>query len=281
MSPLTDESLAWLAPRIRAWGFDVIELPVETVGDWDPSRTADLLAEWSLGATTCAVMPETRSLVHADRQTVSMTQQYLKACVDAAARIGAGCVAGPIYSPVGSTWLMDSGERSALIEELTEALRPVADYAGERGVRLGLEPLNRYETSFINTVEQALEVVDLLDSDACGVALDTFHMNIEEKDLPAAVRSAAGRIAHVQVCGNDRGAPGSDHIDWPGIAGALGDAGYDGPLCIESFTAENRTIARAAAIWRPLAPTQDQLATDGLAFLRRLSTGDERGKEAS
>lgn len=281
MSPLTDESLAWLAPRISAWGFDVIELPIETVGDWDPSRTADLLAELSLGATTCAVMPESRSLVHADRQTVALTQQYLRACVDAAARIGAGSVAGPIYSPVGSTWLMGRGERSALIDELTEALRPVADYAGERGVRLGLEPLNRYETSFINTVEQALEVVDLLDSDACGVALDTFHMNIEEKDLPAAVRSAAGRIAHVQVCGNDRGAPGSDHIDWPGIAGALVDAGYDGPLCIESFTAENRTIARAAAIWRPLAPTQDQLATDGLAFLRRLSTGDERGKEAS
>jgi D-psicose/D-tagatose/L-ribulose 3-epimerase len=101
-----------------------------------------------------------------------------------------------------------------------------------------------------------------------GLALDTYHLNIEEKDPVAAIRAAGSRIAHVQVCGNDRGAPGADHQDWPALLGALRDVGYAGPLCIESFTAHNQSIATAASIWRPLAASQDALATEGLAFLR-------------
>jgi D-psicose/D-tagatose/L-ribulose 3-epimerase len=100
--------------------------------------------------------------------------------------------------------------------------------------------------------------------------LDVYHMNIEETDLPAAIARAGERIAHVQVCGNDRGAPGTDHLDWPALLAALDAAGYDGPLVIESFTAENATIATAASIWRPLAPTQDALAVDGLTYLKGL-----------
>jgi D-psicose/D-tagatose/L-ribulose 3-epimerase len=95
-------------------------------------------------------------------------------------------------------------------------------------------------------------------------------MNIEEKDIGAAIRAAGPRLAHVQVCGNDRGAPGNDHIDWPAVAAAVIDTGYAGPICIESFTAENRTIATAASIWRPLERSQDAIATDGLACLRRV-----------
>src|SRR5205807_394429 len=123
-------------------------------------------------------------------------------------------------------WLMSADERKTTIDRLVEALKPVVAHAEERQVALGIEPLNRYETSLINTVGQALDVVERLDSKACGVALDTFHMNIEEKDPPAAIRAARGKIAHVQVCGNDRGAPGNDHTDWPAILDALDDAQY-------------------------------------------------------
>jgi len=142
---------------------------------------------------------------------------------------------------------------------------------------LGIEPLNHYETSLVNTVDQALEIVVRLDSPACGVALDTFHMNIEEKDPAAAIRAARGRIAHVQVCGNDWGAPGGDHIDWTGTLTALDAAGYSGPLCIESFSAGYMSLARAASIWRPLERSQDAIATDGLAFLRSLMARQAQG----
>ncbi|GAB4003823.1 hypothetical protein GCM10029992_47070 [Glycomyces albus] len=134
---------------------------------------------------------------------------------------------------------------------------------------VAVEPLNRYETSVINTVDQALEALDGVGG--CALALDVYHLNIEETDIPAAIGRASGLIGHVQVCANDRGAPGRDHLDWSGILGALDRSGYSGPLVIESFTAHNATIAKAASIWRPLAPTQDALAVDGLHFLRRLT----------
>jgi D-psicose/D-tagatose/L-ribulose 3-epimerase len=270
VSPLTDDRLATLAPRIRDWGFDVIELPIEQPDDWDPGRAADLLASLGLGATTCAVMPPGRDLVIDDDEVVHATQEYLRTCIRIAERVGAVSVCGPLYAPVGRTWLLDPAGRAATLARLAEHLAPLADYAGERGVMLGIEPLNRYETSLINTVEQALEVVALVDSPALGVAIDAFHMNIEETDPAAAIRSASGHIAHIQVAGSHRGAPGNDHLPWPAMRDAIVASGYEGPVCIESFTAENQTIARAAAIWRRLEPTQDAIATDGIAFLREL-----------
>ena len=269
VSPLTDERLATLAPRVRDFGFDVIELPIENAGDWDPARSRELLDELGLKATTAAVMTPERDLVSEDREVIESTQQYVRAAVDMAARAGARTLAGPIYSPVGKTWPMDASERATTVRRLVENLRPVADYAAERGVTLALEPLNRFETSFMNTAEQVLEVVDRVASPALGVLLDTFHMNIEEHDPAAAIRLCKGHLAHFHACGCDRGAPGSDQIPWRRIASALRDTGYGGPLVIESFTVENQAIARAAAIWRPLAPTQDAIATEGLRFLKR------------
>ena len=272
VSPLTDADVVVLAPRLAAWGFDVIELPVEDPDDWAPDRTARLLADLGLGATVCAVMPPGRELVAAPTEVVAATQDYLRRCVDAAATVGSPVVAGPMYSSVGRTWRPVPGERARLTDELVAALGPVAEHAAASGVRLAIEPLNRYETSVVNTVDQGLEMIADLPAEAVGLTLDTYHLNIEEQDPAAAVRraGAAGRLAHVQVCANDRGAPGADHVDWAGLRDALAAAGYDGPLCIESFTAENASIATAASIWRPLARSQDAIATDGLAFLRSL-----------
>ncbi|GAB3950993.1 sugar phosphate isomerase/epimerase [Kribbella albertanoniae] len=261
-SPLTDDGLALLAPKVRDWGFDVIELPVEQPGDWDPHRAADLLASLGLKATVCIVMAPGRELVDAD--TVAETQDYLRHVVDVAATVGSPVAAGPAYSSVGRTWRI--ADRPKVYAELRENLAPVVDYAAAHNVRLAVEPLNRYETSLLNTVEQALEALDGLP--ACGLALDTYHLNIEESAPAEAIRAAGARIAHVQVCANDRGAPGNDHLDWPALLGALAEAGYRGPLCIESFTPDNAAIATAASIWRPLAASPDALATEGLAFLR-------------
>jgi len=270
VSPLTDERLAALAPRLAGWGFDVAELPLEDLDDWDHERAAALLDELGLGATVCAVMPHHRDLTSDDPETVRRTQDYLRGCVDAAVTVGSRVVGGPMYAPVGHTPLLDAEARELTMARVAEGLKPVADYAGERGVRLGIEALNRYETSLCNTVEQLLDLCERVGSDAAGIMLDVYHMNIEERGIGDAIRAAGDRVAHVQVCGNDRGTPGGDHLDWDGIAAALRDIGYDGAVCIESFTSENRAIATAASIWRPLAPTQDALATEGLAFLRRL-----------
>jgi D-psicose/D-tagatose/L-ribulose 3-epimerase len=266
VSPPTDAAIADLAPRVKAMGFDLFELGVEKPGDWDPARVAEILATNGLSASLCVAMGEDRDLT--DAGLVRSTQEYVRYCIDAAATIGASVVAGPLYTPVGKTWQMDYAERAATIDRLVEGLKPLADYAGERDVRLAVEPLNRFETSFLNTAEQTMEIVDRVDSPAIGVLLDTFHMNIEEKDQAAAIRRVGDKLVHFHACGNDRGAPGADHIAWEAITAALRETGYDGAVVIESFTPDNQTIARAAAIWRPLAEDQDALARDGLTFLR-------------
>lgn len=263
-SPLTDERLAELAPWVREQGFDVIELPVEQPGDWDPHRAADLLAELGLKATVCLVMPPGRELVDAD--TVAETQDYLRHVVDVAATVGSPVAAGPAYSSVGRTWRID--DRAKLYAQLRENLAPVVEHAASKAVKIAVEPLNRYETSLVNTVEQALEALASLPDEGCGLALDVYHLNIEETSPVTAILSAGARTAHVQVCANDRGTPGRDHHDWPGILRALVETGYRGPLCIESFTPDNASIATAASIWRPLAESPNALAADGLAFLR-------------
>ena len=156
------------------------------------------------------------------------------------------------------------------LDILVENLGLLAAHAGDHGVTLCVEPLNRFETSFINLASQAVEVVDRVNHPACQIMLDTFHMNIEEKSLGDAIRLAGHRLKHFHACENDRGAPGSGNVTWDQVKQGLADIGYDGPVVIESFTAKVQSIARAAAIWRLLAPTQDALASDGVRFLRRL-----------
>ncbi|MEV5818721.1 sugar phosphate isomerase/epimerase family protein [Micromonospora haikouensis] len=266
-APLTDRALARLAPRIRAWGFDAIELTVQAPGDWDPACAADLLAGLELAPAVCAGLLPGHDLLADDEEVLRRTEGFVRHCVRVAGRVGAAVVAGPLYAPAGRRWLLDADARRAATARLVARLRPLADEAAGQGVTIALEPLNRFETSLLNTVEQTLEVVDGVPG--LGLALDTFHLNIEERDLPAAIRLAGGHLAHVQVCGNDRGVPGGDHLDWPGMFDALTGIGYCGQVNIESFTAE--ALAVPMSVWRPLAAGPDALAVEGLAFLRGLT----------
>ena len=267
-SPVTDEQLVDLVPRVSQWGFDLIELPIENLTDWDPERTAELLKEHGLGASICIAMAPGRELCASDAGTIASTQEFLQRSIDAAATVGSAVIAGPIYASVGRTWRMSGQERAAVYAELRTALTPVCEYGAERGVRVAIEPLVRYETSVINTVEQALEVLDGLPAEGSGLLVDNYHANVEERDVAGAYRLAGDRLAHVHLCANDRGAPGADHFDWNGIRDALSDIDYDGAVVIESFTAENESIATAASVWRQLAKSQDAIAVDGIAHLK-------------
>ena len=280
-SPLTDENLAELVPRLASWGYDAVELAVEEPDSLDFQAAAELLSEHGITPVVGAVLPPGREVVAAPPETVAATQHYLRQCVDAAATVGANRVIGPMYAGVGRTWRVDQQERAALMAELREALRPVAEYAGNHGVCLGLEPLNRYETSVLNTVAQAWDVIEELPAEGIGLAPDVYHMNIEEKSIPAALRSIGPRLVHLQVCANDRGTPGEDSLDWAGIRHALLDVAFDGIVGIESFTPDNKIIATAASIWRPLAASPDRLAIDGLHFLRNWTADWERDKGGS
>jgi len=269
-SPLTTAELEKLAPHVAEMGFDWIEAPLESIGDLDHKRGADIIRRHGLGVSACAAMGPDRDLIHPDEAVRKNGMAYLRQAIEATHALGGTNLVGPLYAAVGRTWQQTPAERARDLDVLVKNLGELARYAGDYGVILCVEPLNRFETSFINLAEQAIEVVDRVDHPNCQVMLDTFHMNIEEKSLGNAIRAAGKRLRHVHACENDRGAPGSGNVTWNEVAQALKDIKYDGPVVIESFTSKVKSIARAAAIWRSLAPTQDDLARDGLKFLKQL-----------
>ncbi len=140
------------------------------------------------------------------------------------------------------------GDREVLLDGLGELGR----HAAAEGVRILLEPLNRYEDHMVNRLEQAVELAVATGLDSVGVVADSYHMNIEEPDPAAALVAAADRLAHVQVSDSNRLEPGAGHLDWPAFLGALERVGYTGDLAAEcrlSGPAE-QVLAKASATLR-------------------------------
>lgn len=269
-SPVNTQQVERLAPHVKQLGFDWFEIPLEAIGDVDYALAAKILRDHGLGVSTCAAMGPDRDLIHPEAAIRENGMNYIKQCVDATHTLGATNLVGPIYSAVGRTWQQTPDERARDVDLLVTNLRELATYAQEHGVVLGIEPLNRFETSFINLADQVVQVVDRVNHPACKIMLDSFHMNIEEKDLGAAIRHAGKRLVHFHACENDRGAPGSGHVPWQSVAQALKEIEFNGPVVIESFTPQVKSIARAAAIWREFEPSPDALAERGGKFLREL-----------
>ncbi|MEP6985784.1 MAG: sugar phosphate isomerase/epimerase family protein [Chloroflexota bacterium] len=270
ISPCTTDELAALAPKVKKMGFDILEIPIEGTFDLDYTVGAQILKDNGLMGTMCAAMGPDRDLIHDDGKIRENGMNYIRHCIDAANTMGITNIVGPIYSAVGRVWQQPADERVHDLDLLVTNLKDLSAYAADKGAVLCIEPLNRFETSFINLASQAVEVIDRVDSPSCKIMLDTFHMNIEEKSLGDAIRLAGSRMVHFHACENDRGAPGSGNVTWPDVAQALRDIHYDGPVVIESFTSKVKSIARAAAIWRSFEPSQDALAENGLHFLKKL-----------
>ena len=268
-SPFTTKDLP-LLDKAKKMGFDLVEIPIEGMEDIDYAQAAEAYKRTGLVCTTCAVMGASRDPTHEDEGIQQGGVDYLKHCIDATVQMGGNVIGGPIYAAVGRTWQSTDEQRKRELERCARNLKQVGRYAEDKGVVLGMEPLNRFETSFINLTEQAVELVELVDSPAIKIMLDTFHMNVEEKHFDQAIELAAPHLVHIHFNENDRGIPGTGHVPWPEVVATLKKINYDGALVIESFSTTVKAIARAAAIWRPPAPSADMLATEGLAFARKV-----------
>jgi D-psicose/D-tagatose/L-ribulose 3-epimerase len=194
---------------------------------------------------------------------------YCKQVIDQMVVLGCPSLIGPVYSVVGKADAVDPAKQKEEWALVVKNLKELTRYAEQKGVQICLEPLNRFETDFINTCAQGLRMIKDVGSKALKLHLDTFHMNIEEKNQGAALRKAGKHLAHFHACGSDRGTPGKDHIDWKSIVKALKAIRYKGDVVIESFTTDVKVIARAAAIWRRIEPTRNEIATDGIRFLKK------------
>ncbi|HUS08437.1 MAG TPA: sugar phosphate isomerase/epimerase [Bryobacteraceae bacterium] len=255
-----------LLPRIKEAGFDGIEVPLFRAADFAASDIRDGLSRYDLECTVVSVLSPDLNVASGDPAVRRKTQTHLEECVQAVAEAGSHLIAGPLYTPLGFL----PGRRRTADEwkyavECYSELGPVLE---RYDVTLAIEPLNRFETYFLNTAADAAALCSQVNHPRVGVLFDTFHANIEEKDIADGYRQLAGHLKHVHMCENDRGTPGTGHIDWPGVFQALRDVHYDGWLTIESFGFAIPIISAAAAIWRDIAPTPESIAFDGLQFLR-------------
>jgi D-psicose/D-tagatose/L-ribulose 3-epimerase len=255
-----------LIDRVKGLGLDFIEIPLMCLDTLDAVAVRDRLRAVQLDACTSTVLLGDTDISSDDAAIRAKGVEYLKACVRATHAIGARSFSGVIYAqhvkpdarrPSEKTW-----------EYAAACLREVADMAADLGVTLGLEPVNRYESHLINTCAQARRLMELIDRNNVRIHLDTYHMNIEEKDFYEATKLAGKDLIHYHLCENDRGIPGTGLVDWDGIFRALGELRYEGYAALESFV--DCTDNMNTWVWRQLAPDGDTLVRQGVAFIQGL-----------
>jgi len=258
-----------LIGKISRLGFDAVEFPILDTS-FPIEEVRQMLTTTNLSvAVTAGCFPHTNPISR-DPSVKSNALRYLNYVMESASKIGAEVVAGPIYSAVGDLRFLTEEEKCALIAASAEALRPIVKKAKELGLKVALEPLNRYDISLINTAAEGLRLVEKIGEENVGLLLDTFHMNIEEKSIGQAIRSTSKMLFHLHASESNRGAPGSGTINWGEVAEAVKSIGYSGLGVIESFTLKDPGFAAAMRMWSPKASTQDQLAVEGLNFLRKM-----------
>ena len=267
-SPFTTKSTS-LFPKFKKWGFETVEIPIEAPEHVDSIKVKTALDRNGLVCgSVCACMGPGRDFRGTGKDQRE-AMKYCKALIDHMVNLGCPSLIGPVYSVVGKADAVEPKQQKKEFALVVKNLKVLAAYAEKKGVQICVEPLNRFETDFLNTCEKGLRLIKAVGSPALKLHLDTFHMNIEEKNQAASIRKAGKLLGHFHACGSDRGTPGNDHIDWVPIVKALKGIRYKGDIVIESFTTDVKVIARAAAIWRRMEPTREEIAVKGLKFLKK------------
>ena len=273
----TDADLPLIA-TFEKYGAQLVELAIVEPASVSVSKLKTALASSRLEQPViCGAFGSGRDL-RGSPSEVANTTQYVSELIEIAHALGAKIVCGPMYSRTGRSGAHTAEERESQLDQIALGLEKLCGKAEDAGITLALEPLNRFETDCINTIEQAVEMIDRIGSDALKIHIDTFHMNIEEDDSGAAIRQYAEHIGHVHASASHRGLLGEDQVDWTGVLGALHNVGYEGDVVIESFSEDNQVIAKAASIWRSLYSSPEQLAVEGLQFLQKTWQQIEQSK---
>ena len=267
-SPFNRETIA-LFPKIKSFGYDAVEIPVEDPSLIDLDLVKKALADQELKGIICGAFGPSRDLTHDDPAFHQTCFTYLDSCLEIASELGAGFVAGPMYSAVGKARLVAPEQRKVEWDRAVSNLRKVCRRAGEFGLDLAIETLNRFETDLINTSEDLMRLIGDINEPQAKAVLDGFHLNIEEPDLESAIRRVGDKLIHVQVSENYRGTPGTGQTNWAAWKRGLEAIDYRGTISIESFTPQVKELAGAVCIWKPLVPSQDGFAKDGLEFLKK------------
>ncbi|MBI2688151.1 MAG: sugar phosphate isomerase/epimerase [Acidobacteria bacterium] len=257
-----------LIPKAKELGLDGIELATFDFGTFPASKARQALEAEKMPGILCSALVAGMSLATDDDALRAKSLEFLRTGIKSTAEAGLDLFIGPFCSAVG--YLPGRRRTGDEWNRCVEGLQQLGETAAEYEVRVAIEPLNRFETFFLNTAADALSLCEAVSHPNIGILYDTFHANIEEKNQAESIKLLGKRIFHVHTCENDRGIPGTGPIDWPGVIGALKQIGYNDWLVIESFGPGIKEIAAAACIWRELSATPEDIPRQGAKNLRAL-----------
>ena len=266
-----NENLSDTLSFLKTSGFDFVEILVNepnsdrsNVVKWE--RIGRQLRELNLGVQACTICGPEYSLISPDELIRQAGVDYLKHVIDCTAAVGATLLMGPLYAGFKTFTGKPATEQEWAWS--VAGMQAVAKHAQAQGVTLAIEYLNRFETYLLTCTDDLVSYVEAVNHANCRAAFDTFHANMEEKSVCDAIRTVAPYLVHVQISENDRSTPGSGHINFNEVFDTLADVKYAGPIAIEAFGPNPPELAAATHIFRPMFDSPEQLAVDGLQFIR-------------
>ena len=262
------ETVKPLAETIKEMGFDGVELPFFAIDPDAAAQSGKVLNDLGLGRTAVTVRGPEDDPMSADEAVRKNGIAAMKSVLDCCEAAGVETLVGPFHSALGQ--FSGAGPTEDEWKRAVESGREVVEYANTKGVAISFEPLNRFEIYLLNTVADAARFVADIGLPNCGLLYDSFHANIEEKNIKDAILSGKGAINHVHISENDRSTPGSGGVNWPANFDGLKSIGYDGWVTIEAFGQALPALIPATKIWRRMYESEEQLARDGLSFVQRM-----------
>lgn len=257
-----------MAPTMEALksaGYDGVELPMFNL-DLDYAALGKLMDDLGLERTAVTVRNLEDNPISPDAAVRAKGVELTKKTLDCCAAAGVQTLVGPYHSALGH--FSGAGPTKDEWAWGVESMRAVAEHAGSVGVKLGVEALNRFECYFLNAHADAARFAREVDHPACGIMYDTFHSNIEEKDIEGTLEEIKDKLVHIHISENDRSTPGAGNVNWEKNWRGIANIDYDGWLVIEAFGLALPEIAAATCIWRRMFDDEMQLATEGLAFMK-------------
>lgn len=259
------EEMAPTMEALKAAGYDGVELPLFNL-DLDYAGLGKILDDLGLERTAVTVRNLEDNPISPDASVRAKGVELTKKTLDCCAAAGVETLVGPFHSALGH--FSGAGPTKDEWAWGVESMRAVAEHAGSVGVKLGVEALNRFECYFLNAHADAAKFAREVDHPACGIMYDTFHSNIEEKDIEGTLEAIKDKLVHIHISENDRSTPGAGNVNWEKNWRGIANIDYDGWLVIEAFGLALPELAAATRIWRRMFDDEMQLATEGLAFMK-------------
>lgn len=252
-----------LLPKFAQHRVRALEIPLLDPAEIDVARTRAFLEQSGIAPVCSLGLPESIDVIADPEAGLA----FLEPALQVAAGLGAFALAGVTYGTIGR--ISGAPRSRAEFDGTARFIERAARAARAHGLKLGIEPCNRYETHIMNTGADGRAFCEAAGAENVFIHLDTYHMNIEEVSFARGIRDCGPFLGYVHLSESNRGAPGAGTIDWAAVFEALVAVGYDGIATLESMNHVHPAIASALAIWHPVAGNPDDVIDSGLPVLHR------------